>query len=130
MPLIIIIIIVKLLKSVVTLQSCFGTLSQGPLVVDYLSCHMYRGVARSKYVGWTDVASAEHEPITRVWGPSDPHLHHPPPCKNSSDLYQFQKRPLAKVGLTCPPRGDATAYVYSQLSISVCWPVLPPVTSV
>ena len=25
------------------------------------------------------------------------------PCKNSSDLYQFQERPLAKVGWTCPP---------------------------
>ena len=31
-----------------------------------------------------------------------------PPCKKSSDLYQFQERPLAKVGWTCPPRGDAT----------------------
>ena len=26
----------------------------------------------------------------------------PTPCKNSSDLYQFQERPLAKVGWTCP----------------------------
>ena len=26
------------------------------------------------------------------------------PCKNSSDLYQFQKRPLEKVGWTCPPQ--------------------------
>ena len=25
-------------------------------------------------------------------------------CKNSSDLYQFQERPLAKVGWTCPPQ--------------------------
>ena len=32
----------------------------------------------------------------------------PYPCKNSSDLYQFQERPLAKVGWTCPPRGNAT----------------------
>ena len=50
----------------------FWHLLQGPLVVDYLSCHMYRGVARSKYVGWTDVASAEHEPITRVGGRGTP----------------------------------------------------------
>jgi len=28
----------------------------------------------------------------------------PPLCKNSSDLYQFQQRPLAKVGWTCPPQ--------------------------
>ena len=27
-----------------------------------------RGVARSKYVGWTDMASAERELITGVWG--------------------------------------------------------------
>ena len=26
------------------------------------------------------------------------------PCKNWSDLYQFQERPLAKVGWTCPPQ--------------------------
>ena len=32
-----------------------------------------------------------------------------PPCKNSSDLNQFQERPLAKVRWTCPPRGDASA---------------------
>jgi len=25
-------------------------------------------------------------------------------CKNSSDLYEFQQRPLAKVGWTCPPK--------------------------
>ena len=29
-------------------------------------------------------------------------LPYPSPCKNSSDLYQFQERPLAKVGWTCP----------------------------
>jgi len=57
-----------------------------------------RGIARSKYVGWTDMASAEREPITGVWRRSDP------PCKNSSDLYQFQERPLAKVGWTYPPQ--------------------------
>ena len=28
----------------------------------------------------------------------------PSPCKNSSDLYEFQERPLAKVGRTCPPQ--------------------------
>ena len=51
---------------------------------------------------WTDMASAEREPITGVWRRSDS----PPPypCKNSSDLYQFQERPLAKVGWTCPPQ--------------------------
>jgi len=26
-----------------------------------------RGVARSKYVGWTEMASAKRQPITRVW---------------------------------------------------------------
>ena len=31
-----------------------------------------RGVARSKYVGWTDMARAEREPITGVWRRSDP----------------------------------------------------------
>jgi len=52
---------------------------------------------------WTDMASAEREPITGVWRRSDspPTTH---PCKNSSDLYQFQERPLAKVGWTCPPQ--------------------------
>jgi len=28
----------------------------------------------------------------------------PTPCKNSSNLYQSQERPLAKVGWTCPPQ--------------------------
>ena len=54
------------------------------------------------------MASAEREPITGVWrrtltGPTDPPPTHPP-CKNSSDLYQFQDRPLAKMGWTCPPQ--------------------------
>ena len=31
-----------------------------------------RGIARSKYVGWTDMASTELEPITGVWRRSDP----------------------------------------------------------
>ena len=31
-----------------------------------------RGVARSKYVGWTNMASAERKPITGVWRRSDP----------------------------------------------------------
>jgi len=71
--------------------------------------HTVRGVARSNYVGWTDMASAEREPITGVWRRTDPPSY-PSPCKNSSDLYQFQERPLAKVGWTNPPRGDATAH--------------------
>ena len=29
---------------------------------------------------------------------------YPAPCKNSSDLYQSQERPPAKVGWTCPPQ--------------------------
>ena len=62
-----------------------------------------RGVARSKYVGWTDMASAERQPITGVWRRTDPPPNHPL-CKNSSDLYRFQERPLAKVGWTCPPQ--------------------------
>ena len=35
------------------------------------------GVARSKYVGWTDMASAELEPITGVWRQSNTST--PPP---------------------------------------------------
>ena len=31
-------------------------------------------------------------------------LPYPYPRKNSSDLYQFQERPLAKVGWKCPPQ--------------------------
>jgi len=60
-----------------------------------------RGVAGSKYVGWTDVASAERMEPT---GESSPNLNRTdppptsPPCKNSSDLYQFQERPLANAG--------------------------------
>jgi len=43
----------------------------------------------------------EREPITGVWGRTDPPPT-PPLCKNSSDLYKSQERPLAKVGWTCP----------------------------
>ena len=32
--------------------------------------HESRGVARSKYLRWTHIASAEREPITEVWGQS------------------------------------------------------------
>jgi len=47
------------------------------------------------------MASAEREPITGVWRRSDRiDPLYPSPCKNSSDFYQFQERPLAKVGLT------------------------------
>jgi len=56
------------------------------------------------------MASVERQPITGVWRRTDPPPT-PPLCKNSSDLYRFQERPLAKVGWTCPPqstRGDAT----------------------
>ena len=38
-----------------------------------------QGVARSKYVGWTDMASAEREPLTGVWRRSDSPTH--PPVK-------------------------------------------------
>ena len=37
-----------------------------------------RGVARSKYVGWTDMASAEREPITGFGGAAIPLLLRPP----------------------------------------------------
>jgi len=51
------------------------------------------------------MASAEREPITGVWRRSDPtDSPTPTPVKNSSDLYQFQERPLAKVGWKCPPQ--------------------------
>jgi len=46
--------------------------------------HDTRGVARSKYVGWTDMVSAEREPITGVWGQSDPLPL--PPVKTSNDI--------------------------------------------
>ena len=49
-----------------------------------------RGVAGSKYVGWTD-----GERAARAYNGS---LEAPPPCKNSSELYQFQERATAKVG--------------------------------
>jgi len=55
------------------------------------------------------MASAQREPITGVWTleadlpDRPPNL---PPCKNSSDLYQFQERPLAKVGWACPPQSS------------------------
>ena len=42
----------------------------------------------------------------------------PLPCKNLSDLYQFQERPLAKVGWTCPPESTpcmATPLMYRSL---------------
>jgi len=59
----------------------------------------------SKYVGWTDMESAEREPITGVCMEAEPNGPTPlPPLKNSSDLYQFQERPQAKVGWTCPPQ--------------------------
>ena len=49
------------------------------------------------------MTSAERQPITGVWRRTDPPPN-PPLCENSSDLYQFQERPLAKVGWTCPPQ--------------------------
>ena len=48
----------------------------------------------------------EREPITGVWRRTDPPPY-PSSCKNSSDLYQFQARPLAKVGWTCPPQSTS-----------------------
>jgi len=65
----------------------------------------------SKYVRWTDMASSEREPITGVWRRRRlDRLPSHSSCKNSLDLYQFQERPLAKVGghvHPSPPRGDA-----------------------
>ena len=43
----------------------------------------------------------------------------PPPCKNSSDLYQFQERPPAKVGWTCPPQSTPWRRHCSDNSITV-----------
>ena len=50
--------------------------------------------------------SAEREPITGVCMEAEPTgpTPLPIPLKNSSDLYQFQERPQAKVGWTCPPQ--------------------------
>ena len=39
----------------------------------------------------------------------------PTPCKNSSDLYQFQERPLAKVGWTCPSQSTPWRRHWSDL---------------
>jgi len=78
-----------------------------------------RGVARSKYVGWTDMASAERQPITGVWRRTDPPPN-PPLCKNSSDLYQFQERPLAKVGWTCPPQSTPVATPLVRIPWPAC----------
>ena len=61
------------------------------------------------------MASAEREPITGVWRRSD-ETTTTSPYKNSSDLYQFQERPLAKVGWS-PPRGDATDWRYFMFLI-------------
>ena len=65
-----------------------------------------RGVARSKYVVWTDMRARSvwnrlASQVRTLTGPTPPYLS---PCKKSSDLYQFQERPLAKVGWTCPPQ--------------------------
>ena len=69
------------------------------------------------------MASAEREPVMGVGGgaPSGvqgqtdlpPFSSYPDPYKNSLDLYQFQERPLAKDGWTCPPRGDAPVAIAS-----------------
>ena len=60
-----------------------------------------RNVARSKYVGWTlnrhgECAAPAYNAVWRQ------HTY-PSPCRNSSDLYQFQERSLAKVGWTLSP---------------------------
>jgi len=52
--------------------------------------------------------------------PSGPTTHYlSPPCKNSSDLYQFRERPLAKVGWTCPPQSTRIS-----LSSLLVWSVI------
>jgi len=47
-----------------------------------------RGVARSKYVGWTNMASAERELITGVWRRSDPPTS--PPAKTRRISINFR----------------------------------------
>jgi len=76
------------------------------------------------------MASAEREPITGVWRRSRPDRlpTTPPRKKNSSDLYQFQERPVAKVGWTCPPRGDATAFELDSLLAANAWFTDIPIT--
>jgi len=44
----------------------------------------------------------------------------PLPCKNSSDLYQFQQRPLAKVGWTCPPQSTPWKQVATKIAKLYC----------
>ena len=46
------------------------------------------GAARSKYVGWTDMAIAEREPITGVWRRSDPP--YPSPIKTRRICINFR----------------------------------------
>ena len=41
----------------------------------------------------------------------------PPASKNSPDLHQSQERSLAKVGWTCPPRGDALGVVRRRTAL-------------
>ena len=52
-----------------------------------------------------------------VQGQSPPYLS---PCKNSSDLYQFQQRPLAKVGWTCPPQSTPWKQVATKIAKLYC----------
>ena len=47
---------------------------------------------------WNRLASQ----VRTLTGPT--RLRYPSPCIKSSDLYQFQERPLAKVGWTCRPQ--------------------------
>ena len=58
-------------------SDCFGPLHF------FLRARNSHGVARSKYVGWADMANAERQPITGVWRRSDPthtyHRYHRPP---------------------------------------------------
>ena len=61
--------------------------------------HM-RAVKQAKYVGWTDMASAEREPITGVWRRSDP----PTPPVKFVGFVSISGETSIKSGGTCPPR--------------------------
>ena len=80
--------------------------------IDRKDAETSRGVPRSKYLGWTDMASPQ-----RGRGAEPPYLS---PCKNSSDLYQFQQRPLAKVGWTCPPQSTPWKQVATKIAKLYC----------
>jgi len=59
-------------RHTVRLTLFFASLAVVRVELRVRSLEHMRGVKQAKYVGWTDMASAEREPITGVWRRSDP----------------------------------------------------------